>query len=134
MYKELVAKVLGKRDLSRQPISDVGFTLQNIDRRPENLPKPLLESEIAYSRIFLSLVALEIGKQVALIFEYGKKLFKRETIERFINNFKAITSDVIKNPWKKIKEIDMIPEDEKNKIHSRIQQVEESLMAEFDID
>jgi tyrocidine synthetase-3 len=133
-FEELVSKVVGKRDLSRQPISDVGFTLQNIDRGSDNLSKPMPDYEIAHSRIYLSLVALETGKQVALIFEYGKKLFKRETIEKFINNFKAIISDVIKSPRKKIKEIDMIPEDKKNNIRSRIQQVEESLVAEFDID
>jgi len=133
-FEELVSKVVGKRDLSRQPISDVGFTLQNIDRGPDNLSKPMPDYEIAHSRIYLSLVALETGKQVTLIFEYGKKLFKRETIEKFINYFKAIISDVIKSPWKKIKEIDMIPEDERNNIRSRIQQVEESLVAEFDID
>jgi len=132
-FEELVAKVAGKRDLSRHPIYDVDFTFQNMQQIPLDIPEPLFASEITRSHIDLNLMGWETRRKIIFNLEYCKKLFKQKTIERFISGFKAIISDVIKNPRKKIKEIDLISEDERIKVHSRIQDTEESLAAGFDI-
>ncbi len=132
-FEELVAKVAGKRDLSRHPIYDVDFTFQNMQQSPLDIPEPLFASEITRSHIDLNLMGWETRRKITFNLEYCKKLFKQKTIERFISNFKAIISDVIKNPRKKIKEISLISEDERIKVHSRIQDTEGSLAAEFDI-
>jgi amino acid adenylation domain-containing protein len=132
-FEELVAKVAGKRDLSRHPIYDVDFTFQNMQQSPLDIPEPLFASEITRSHIDLNLMGWETRRKIIFSLEYCKKLFKQKTIERFISNFKAIISDIIKNPRKKIKEIDLISEDERIKVHSRIQDAKGSLAAEFDI-
>jgi hypothetical protein len=53
------------------------------------------------ARFDLTLLAEEIGEQLVFTFEYCIKLFKKETIERYIKYFKEIITHVVKN--KKIK-------------------------------
>jgi hypothetical protein len=45
--------------------------------------------------------------------EYCSKLFKEETIERFINYFKHLVTSVLRAPDREISRLEMIPEEEK---------------------
>jgi polyketide synthase PksJ len=136
-FEDLVAKIGGKRDLSRHPLYDAGFTLQNMEGIPQPTQTQEKEgpqyTEIKQSRIDISLVAMESQNTITFDFEYCRKLFKKETMETFIENFKTIIAEVMSEPQQTIRRIDITPEDQKIAVASRMQQVEESLDVDFDI-
>ena len=53
---------------------------------------------------------------MAFSLEYCTRLFRHETIERFIQYFQGLIDSIIENPGKMISEIEIIPDDEKKKI------------------
>jgi tyrocidine synthetase-3 len=125
-FEELVEKVDVERDMGRNPLFDVMFEMQTIDEAPQDIlkEKEAIESvtikpyqfETGTSKFDLSLSAVETGEKLRPGLEYCTKLFRKETIERFIHYFKEVISSVINNPGKKIAEIEIIPEDEKKQI------------------
>jgi amino acid adenylation domain-containing protein len=64
----------------------------------------------------LTLMAYEVEQELLFTFEYRTTLFKRETIERFSRYFKKIVSGILQAPWRKISEIEIIPDDEKRQV------------------
>ncbi|HLP60943.1 MAG TPA: condensation domain-containing protein, partial [Candidatus Deferrimicrobium sp.] len=130
-FEELVDKLSVKRDMGRNPLFDVMFALQNMntglaDRDKEagfetHRPDPF-DSLKEYGSIFqsskfdLTLNVIEKGAVLFLSFEYCTKLFKKETVERFIIYFKKIVSTVVTNPLVRISEIGIITEEEKKRI------------------
>ncbi len=130
-FEELVDKLSLKRDIGRNPLFDVMFVLQNLDTvsvvRDE-------ETEIKNTRLFqhdspdeyenifqtakfdLTLTVVERGRGLFFSIQYCTKLFKKETVERYIVYFKKIISIALKEPGIKISEIEVISEEEKNRL------------------
>ncbi|MDQ1355298.1 MAG: hypothetical protein QG657_5608, partial [Acidobacteriota bacterium] len=125
-FEELVEKTVVERDMGRNPIFDVMFVFQNIfdDPGPGAIPgeEPggLKFKRYNYEQntaIFdLSLVIFEKGDGLLLSLEYCTKLFKEETVLRFIEYFKKILMSVLDEPIKKICNIEIIDEEEKAEI------------------
>ncbi|UCH98536.1 MAG: acyltransferase domain-containing protein, partial [Candidatus Aminicenantes bacterium] len=115
-FEELVEQVPVNREVNRNPLFDVMFVMQNVDvQQAENLDLSLkpYRYKRKISRFDLTLQAFEINKQLKFTLEYCTKLFKAETIKRFIGYFKKIISSVLENPVRKISEIEIIPGEEK---------------------
>jgi len=128
-FEELVEKVTMERNISRNPLFDVMFALQNyleapgkksesqkgkikgLDIKSYNFAKVLQKSKFD-----LTLRVFEVEDKLLLKFEYCTKLFRKETIVRFIDFFKRIVSTVVETPGKKIAEIEIIPGEEKKQI------------------
>lgn len=125
-YEELVEKVSVQRDLSRNPLFDVMFVLQNIfdapsdfsdeEERMESLKIIPYSYENRTAKFDLTLIAVEKGETFYFIFEYCTKLFREDTIRRFITHFKNIITQVLENPGKKISGIEIITGDEKKRL------------------
>lgn len=109
-FETLVEKVSSHRDVSRHPIFDVGFGLQNFEEYQENsnmIEEPEIETlfENYSSKVDLSLSGMEIGKQVIFRFIFSLKLFKEDKIRRFVTYFKEIIQAVIKDRKVKLKDM-----------------------------
>jgi len=125
-FEELVDRLVTNRDTGRNPLVDVVFVFQNMDVSGEEIPEieiPDLnmypfnpEQKIKTAKFDLLLVGNESNEGVTLAFEYCTRLFKKETIEKFITFFKTIISTILKNPAKKICEIGIISMEEKEKV------------------
>jgi tyrocidine synthetase-3 len=118
-FEELVEKVSITRDASRNPLFDVMFVLQNVDTALLELPGLKLrpfEPENNISKFDLTLQVIESGTGLFLTFEYCTKLFRKETINRFIKYFKKIVSSVLDDPGQKIANMEILPEEEKQRI------------------
>ena len=115
---DMLVKKLGiKVDNSRNPLFDVMFTYQN---KEENILKlddketQIIEIENDISKFNLS---LEIKPKTNTInIEYCTDLFKRQTIEKLFEHYMNVIDNIILDSNKKIKNIDIISEEEKNKI------------------
>ncbi|HLP46713.1 MAG TPA: condensation domain-containing protein, partial [Candidatus Kapabacteria bacterium] len=118
-YEDLVEQVVFKRDAGRNPLFDTMFVLQTTGIQELEIPGltlSLYPYENKTSKFDLTLTGVEGEGKLFFTFEYGTKLFKSETIERFIDYFKNIVSDIIKNKDNKISAFEILSGSEKNRL------------------
>lgn len=118
-FEEMVENVDILRDISRNPIFDTMFVLQNTQ---ESIVKFKGISVLPYSfdhriaKFDLTLGASEIGGQLKFELEYSTALFKKETAIRFCKHYKNVILSILPNIEKRISEIEIVSENEKNEI------------------
>lgn len=118
-FEELLEKLEIKRDLSRNPLFDTMFSIQQADSQMiklDDLELRTLEVNPGISKFDLSLEAVELEDKLILKLEYASRLFKRETIERLSKHFTNIIKKIINNIDIKISDIELITPDEKEEI------------------
>ncbi|MCP5051083.1 MAG: amino acid adenylation domain-containing protein, partial [bacterium] len=121
-FENLVDKVVDRRDTSRNPLFDAVFVLQIGMLEPAgnkeiSLPGLTLKPygiKNKSSKFDLTLDAFESGETLLLDFEYSTSLFQRETLERFVNYFRRIVSEVIRDLHQEIGAVEVISDDEKH--------------------
>ncbi|MCP4157037.1 MAG: amino acid adenylation domain-containing protein [bacterium] len=125
-FEDLVGKLLVNRDASRNPLFDTVFLLQNMEAQagdiPVNADNQLImrpyESESNNSKFDITIVAVEGSGNIHFSLEYCTRLFKIQTIRRYINYFKQLIAKVTEGTHKKIAEIEVITEEEKKQLIS----------------
>jgi amino acid adenylation domain-containing protein/non-ribosomal peptide synthase protein (TIGR01720 family) len=118
-FETLVDKISAKRDASRNPLFDVMFAMQNVEITTDEITEVKVEPyeyDAGISKFDLSFNAAEAGEQLYFAFEYSTQLFKRETIERFIRYFNKVASSILKDPEKKIADMEIISEVERRQV------------------
>ncbi|MCP5107306.1 MAG: amino acid adenylation domain-containing protein, partial [bacterium] len=118
-YEELLETVDVERDLSRNPLYDTVFVLQNMESRAVEIPGLTvtpLEYDTRTAKFDLTLHCTEVGKRLQFRFEYGTRLFEESTVRRFTGFFKKIISDVLENPGIPLSRVEIIPEAEKRRV------------------
>ncbi|MBI5804930.1 amino acid adenylation domain-containing protein [candidate division TA06 bacterium] len=118
-FEELVEKIVRNRDLSRNPLFDVMFTLQNIELPEFDIPglkfKPY-RFERSTAQFDLTFEAREEQGGLSFTLEYNSQLFERDRIERMIGHLKNILEEVTKDPGIKLSEMEILPEAEKHRL------------------
>ncbi len=118
-FEELISNLDIARDLSKNPLFDVMFTLQNIDIgniEIEGLKFRPYEFENKISKFDITLSAIELKDKIIFSLEYCTKLFKRETIERLSKHYVNILKEVTKNVEIKLSEIELLSQEEKKQL------------------
>ena len=123
-FEEMVEKVAVERDMSRNPLFDVVFVLQNMFDTPGGTPDQEIKEfnmkshpyEHRTAKFDLTLTAMESGEKLYFGFEYCSKLFIKETIVRFVQYFKRVVSSVLENPEVKISGIELITREERKQV------------------
>ncbi len=112
-FDDLVEKVNVNRDVSRNPLFDVVFTLNDIDDKGIDFNEEIsgLKMRPYYYekktvKFDLSLI-VDIGDHLFFTFEYSIELFKKETIDRLVKYLIDIMSAVIEDKNIKIKNIEV---------------------------
>ncbi|MCP5050725.1 MAG: amino acid adenylation domain-containing protein, partial [bacterium] len=121
-FEELVDKLLIDRDTSRNPIFDVMFNLLSqsddagftLEFDEANSSRYL--HQLATSKFDLSITAMEWQDSIFFSFQYSIKLFKEETIQRYIGYFRRVVALILKDPHIKLWQIDVISEEEKEQL------------------
>ncbi|HEX3048367.1 MAG TPA: amino acid adenylation domain-containing protein [Bacillota bacterium] len=121
-FEELIEKLNLERDLSRNPLFDVMFVLQNqledsdkdIDTHGLSFkPYPL---EIKTAKFDLWLSATKTNRGVRFILEYCSKIYKKTTAERLAGHFLNILQSITATPETKIAALEMMSVAEKRQI------------------
>lgn len=110
-FQDLVEKLAINRDLSRNPLFDVEFVMQNMELpniEIEDLQLETYNYENKTSKFDLSLDANEANNTLNFMFEYSTKLFKKKTIQRFELFFKKIIRTVLNDKEILLKNINII--------------------------
>ena len=137
-FEDMVEQILINRDVGRNPLFDVVFVLQNLNVQPKSIPdinipglmvRPY-EHELLTAKFDITLSCFEGHDGLIFRVEYGAKLFKEETIKRFIDYYKNIISAVLANPGGKIADIEIMTEEEKRQILDEFNGTEASYPAD----
>ena len=118
-FEELLEKVEVKRDVSRNPLFDTMFMLQNIEMEPLKMGDIEItpyNKEPDTAKFDLTLTASEYEQGITYAIEYCTRLFKKETIDKIGMHYRRILEQVLKEPGKKIAEIEMVTEEEKEQL------------------
>lgn len=118
-FDELINKLNLKRDTSRNLLFDTMFVYQNNgykDLTLKNINAKYYIHDTNISKFDLSLEAIPGNNKLYLTFEFSTSLFTEGFIKDLSNHYKNIISCVLKNINTKISDIDMLSDEEKNKI------------------
>jgi amino acid adenylation domain-containing protein/non-ribosomal peptide synthase protein (TIGR01720 family) len=118
-FEQLVAELQPERDLSRQALFQVMFTLQNMPLSSLRLPgliwrqAPLVATT---SKFDLAIEFFERDSGLEGSVEYATDLFDRATIERFAGNFKTLLEAVVVEADRPISELPLLTEAERRQL------------------
>ncbi|NOQ27711.1 MAG: amino acid adenylation domain-containing protein, partial [Bacteroidales bacterium] len=118
-FEDLVEQISVERDMSRNPVFDVMFNFLNQTEYTgdiSELDRNIYVHKPSISKFDLSLAGVDYGDQLMLNFEYSTKLFKAETIERFITYFKQIVNQIEHNLEKNLSALEIIDQEEKQQL------------------
>jgi amino acid adenylation domain-containing protein len=118
-FEKLVEELQPERDLSRSPLFQVMFVLQNTPRRfpqPSGLRIERVEVLSATSAFDLSLYLRErAGKLIGFV-EYNTDLFESSTIERMIGHFETLLEGIVADPDQSISTLPLLTEGERHQV------------------
>ncbi|HEX6293266.1 MAG TPA: amino acid adenylation domain-containing protein, partial [Herpetosiphonaceae bacterium] len=115
-FEMLVEHVQPTRDLSRSPLFQVMFALQNLPRRAIELPELIFEpigTERHTSQFDLSLTLSESPDGLRGQLGYRTDLFEAATIERLIGHYAVLLAAVVADPRQPIVTLPLLTEAER---------------------
>ncbi|MBD0378727.1 non-ribosomal peptide synthetase [Paenibacillus sedimenti] len=118
-FETLVEKLDLHRDLSRNPLFDTMFIMQNIGNQSIGIESlKFIPQEVPHttSKFDLTMLAIEDHDGLELTIEFCTALFKLETMERFGRHFVRILQEIAIQPDAKLAQIDMLSVEEKKQI------------------
>lgn len=118
-YEDLLEKLDIQRDMSRNPLFDTMFAVDNVgveDIQLDGLCMEPFPFDNGTSKFDLMVTATEVGEQITLDVEYSNKLFKKATIERLIMHYIHILRSITANLEIKLSSIGLLLEEERDQI------------------
>jgi amino acid adenylation domain-containing protein/non-ribosomal peptide synthase protein (TIGR01720 family) len=130
-FEDLVEKVAVNRDVGRNPLFDVMFAYHSPEdsqhEKKEEIKGKETEEEKGKqtsptgndtigSKFDLTLSCMDTGKELSMSLHYSIGLFQEQTAARFTRYFDTIIASLLKDVQVKIKDIDIVPLDEKQRL------------------
>ena len=118
-FEKLVDELQPERDLSRQPLFQVMFVLQDVSREGSKLPgltfDPIvIENETAKFDLTLSMV--DTGSELTAMMGYKTDLFDPSTVNRMMRQFLTLLENAIANPDERISDLQIMSEAERRQM------------------
>src|SRR5579859_1812027 len=118
-FEKLVAELQPVRDMSRAPLFQVMFILQNTPQSTLHLPELLVEEfqvESATAKFDLTLSITETPQGLSAQFEYNTDLFDAATITRMTEHFKTLLEGIVADPQQRLSELPMLSAAERQQL------------------
>ncbi|MCB0640530.1 MAG: AMP-binding protein, partial [Phaeodactylibacter sp.] len=112
-FEKLVEALNPERDLSRTPLFQVVFNVQNAPMPALNLPDldmRFLDIDRGQSQFDLSLMLTRAGESWGATVEYNSHLINAETIEGLFQSFQLLLKETMAKPDIPISELQIVPE------------------------
>ncbi len=114
-FEILIEKLNLQRDLSRNPLFDTMFRLQNF--RSDNIASEELQCipykfETRASQFDLQVTCFEIGDEIRCTFEYSTQLFKTDTVQKMTGHFINLLNGIVTLPDSQLAKIPMLSQKE----------------------
>ncbi|MEE8583966.1 MAG: amino acid adenylation domain-containing protein, partial [Acidobacteriota bacterium] len=115
-FEQLVEALQPERSLSRSPLFQIVFALQNAPLPRQELPglevSPL-KVDSGTSKFDLTLILSEWEGALEGVAEYSLDLFEASTIERLLRHFQALAQKAAENPNQAVATIPLLSEEER---------------------
>ncbi|MCY8950732.1 amino acid adenylation domain-containing protein [Bacillus atrophaeus] len=118
-FEELVEKLGVQRDMSRNPLFDAMFILQNMEQHDIHLPEiEVRRNSLIHSiSVFdLTLSAVESGGQIGCEMEFSTDVFLKDTVERWSSHLIELLRSVTARPDTVLARLEILEEQEKRMI------------------
>jgi amino acid adenylation domain-containing protein len=118
-FERLVEEMRPSRDLSRNPLVQVIFALENMPLRPLELPglsQAPLEIDPGVAHVDLMLLAQETSDGLACVFEYATDLFEAPTIARMATHFRSVLEAMVSSPKSRLSELPLLTDLERRRL------------------
>ncbi len=118
-FEKLVEELQPERDLSRNPLFQVMFILQNAPTPVEDFSGLILQNlEIDHgtSEFDITVSISELEQELTGFWEYNTDVFDAVTIQRFIDNFQILLENIVINPHQKISELPLLTTKEREQL------------------
>src|SRR5829696_3751552 len=118
-FEKLVEELQPERDLSRSPLFQVMFALQNAPREQlqlKDLNLSFVKSANEVAKFDLSLFMFETEPVVRGIISYNADLFEAATIERMVGHFQVLLEGILINPGKSVSQLPLLSEAESRQL------------------
>ncbi|MCV2516991.1 surfactin non-ribosomal peptide synthetase SrfAA [Bacillus subtilis] len=114
-FEWLVEELNIPRDVSRHPLFDTMFSLQNATEgipAVGDLSLSVHETNFKIAKFDLTVQARETDEGIELDLDYSTKLFKQSTADRLLTHFARLLEDAAADPEKRISEYKLLSEKE----------------------
>ncbi len=150
-FERLVERLHPPRDISRSPIFQVLFTLQqsplpelallpglavnqpDLEIRLGGLPLRAFPLEQPTAQFDLGLTAADIGSRLALTLQYNRDLFAPATIRQMLRHLQHLLSEIVSAPQTPVDRLPLLPESERRQLLHEWNQTFQALPAEISL-
>src|SRR5690349_4826517 len=118
-FERVVEELQPARDLSRNPIFQVSFALQNAPMQELELPGLALRTqdfESLTTRFDLECHVWDVPGGLQGFLFYSTDLFEEATIERLLGHYRRFLEEVVADPDQRVSEIEFLSDDEQRKL------------------
>ncbi|HEX3250372.1 MAG TPA: condensation domain-containing protein, partial [Pyrinomonadaceae bacterium] len=118
-FEQLVEALQPKRNLSRPPLYQVVFALENIPARSLDLPGLTLtpmEMHSGTAKFELILSMFESTNVLGGTFEYNTNLFNADTIKRLAGHFETLLEAVVADPKRRVLDLPLLTKSERRQL------------------
>ncbi|TKH41704.1 hypothetical protein C1I60_20515 [Paenibacillus terrae] len=125
-FDELVDQLELVRDVSRNPVFDTMFSLQNVGMNTlevEGVQFKPEEYNVGVAQVDFSLLVTEEQDRVTLVWEYATKLFKPETIRKLAEHYIKILETITQDSRLRLADMNILSDNEEQLILSRLNEM-----------
>ena len=118
-FERLVTELAPERDLSRPPLFQVMFTLQNEPLQAfslSGLDLSPFSASIGTAKFDLLLAMTQGPKALHALVEFATDLFDPSTIERMLGHLQVILEGIVENPDRRLRDLPILPEAERQRL------------------
>ncbi|MCA1568064.1 MAG: amino acid adenylation domain-containing protein [Acidobacteria bacterium] len=118
-FEKLVEELQPERDMSRTPLFQVMFSLQNEPLPPLRLggvTMRLLDDEMKTAQFDLTLDLIERDEGILSSLEFNTDLFDRETAERMFGHYLRLLEEIVTNPDRHLLELPFLTDEEQHRV------------------
>ncbi len=118
-FDRLVEELRLKRDLSRNPLFQVMFVLQNASMRAVELPGLTLspvEADSETAHFDLTLVVVDADQGLTASFVYNTDLFEAATIVRMLGHFQILLEAMVTDPEQRLSGLPLLTDAERQQL------------------
>src|SRR5829696_8993657 len=118
-FERLVEDLQPERDLSRTPLFQVFFNMQNVDDAPTELSGLTVERLVPSdedSMFDLTLYVAERQEGLHFRLVYNADLFEQDTVRRMLGHFRSLLEGVVEDPERHLSELPLLSEAERHQL------------------
>ncbi|WP_218970346.1 non-ribosomal peptide synthetase, partial [Shouchella patagoniensis] len=132
-FEKLVENLESVRDLSRHPLFQIMFVLQNSPtplNELSNLNMSVRELDPGISKFDLTVRATELEDHLSVAWEYNVDIFEESMMNKMMNHFQVLLEEVVNHPEYKLSEFSLLTKEEKGQLQ-QWNQTERSIPEEM---